>query len=151
MYSLLRNSRFYVLTSSIIFSLLIYLWAKIYTDDTTLQIIRLEQTYAFLSLIYLYLTLLASPLAYVFPDFPFQKQYVHARRALGVSVFYFALLHSSISFFGQLNGFTGISFFTDTFLPGLIIGFTALIILFLLTITSVDFAVRKLTFHKWKL
>lgn len=151
MYSLLRNIRFYVLLISILLSGVIYLWVKTAITASELQIIRLEQIYAFISIIYLYVTLLIGPLCYSFRTIPFREHFMKARRALGVAVFYFALLHAAISLFGQLDGFAGIGFLGNTFLIAVILGIIALCILFLLTITSLDIAVGKLTFPKWKL
>src|SRR5438309_1884165 len=110
MKQLLSNIRFYVLTSSILLSGMIFALLTWIIPQGQLQIIRLEQTYGLLSLLYLYITLLAGPFCYRFKLFPFRAQYLKARRALGVSVFYFAFLHSIIAFFGQLGGFNGLGF-----------------------------------------
>lgn len=151
MQNLFKNIRFYVLVGSILLSAVILLWAKIIFVGNELQIIRLEQIYAFASIIFLYVTLLAGPFCYTFRRFPFREAYLKARRALGVSAFYFALLHTGFTFFGQLGGFKGIGFLGNSFLIAVLFGVAALIILFILTMTSFDFAVEKLTFPKWKL
>src|SRR5260221_717241 len=138
MTSLLKNNRFYILLASIVSSLLIFRGVQTYIPVGELQIIRLEQLYAFVSMIFLYLALLAGPFCYTFPNFPFKKEFLHARRAIGVSAFYFAMLHGLIAFFGQLGGFHGLVFFDFKYLFTLIIGFLALIILAILALTSFD-------------
>src|SRR5260221_3297167 len=151
MTSLLKNNRFYILLASIVSSLLIFRGVQTYIPVGELQIIRLEQLYAFVSMIFLYLALLAGPFCYTFPNFPFKKEFLHARRAIGVSAFYFAMLHGLIAFFGQLGGFHGLVFFDFKYLFTLIIGFLALIILAILALTSFDYFVEKMKFKNWKL
>ena len=148
---IIYNVRFYILVFSIVLSLLVIGVILAITPAENAQIVRLDQLFAFLSIIYLYLTLLAGPFCYTFRSFPYRKYYLKSRRALGVSSFYFALLHVAITFFGQLHGFSGLSFLSNTYLIALGIGFIALIILFLLAITSFDSVVRWLSFPRWKL
>lgn len=146
----MHNIRFYILAGSIGLSVIIYLWIMLTIQGST-QIVRLVDIYGFLSLIYLYLSLLAGPFCYRFRWFLFREKYLKARRALGVGVFYFALLHTCFSFFGQLDGFAGLEFLGGKYLFAVIVGFIALIIFSLLAITSFDYAVTKLSFPKWKL
>lgn len=151
MKSLLANNRFYILCGSILLSLIIALFFQVTITTQQLQIIRIEQTYALMSLVYLYITILIGPFCYTFSQFPLKEQSLHARRALGVGTFYFAGLHVVISFFGQLDGFEGFVFLGINFLLPILIGLAALILLFLLTITSLDYAVEKMHFKNWKL
>lgn len=115
-----------------------------------LQIIRLDQTFAFLSLIYLYLALIISPLFAVFPHLPWHKQIVQSRRSIGIFSFIFALTHAFFAFFGQLHGFAGLTFLTGDYLISLILGFVALEIMLILALTSFDKAVEYLSFSRWK-
>lgn len=149
--SLLHNIRFYILTSSILFSVLVYFYIIISIPLEQLQIIRLTQIYALTSLVYLYLALLAGPFCYTFRAFPFRGQYLKARRAIGVSAFYFSLLHACFAFFGQLGGFEGLGFLSRKYMLAIGLSFTALIILFLMAATSFDFMVAKLSFPRWKM
>lgn len=151
MQSLLNNTRFYILLFTVFLSLGMYLWVTETISQGTLQTIRLAQLYALTAVGYLYITLLAGPFCYIFKSFPYIKQYLHARRALGVSVFYFASLHAFLVFFGQLGGFEGLGFLNNKYLLAISLSFTAYIILFLLTMTSFDFMIKKMTFIKWKL
>jgi len=151
MKSLIYNIRFYVLLGTLLVSLSIFLFVSENIHQGILQIIRLQELFAFTSIVYLYFTLLAGPFTYTFTSFPWKKEYLKARRALGVGAFYFALLHSLISFLGMLGGFGGIGFLGGNYLLALSLGLAALVIMFFLTITSFDFAVRKMHFSNWKL
>jgi len=151
MFSLLRNNRFYILLFSVFFSITVIIFVLNTVVMPTTQLIRLEEVFGFTSLILFYLSLLIGPFCYRFPDFPGSKQIHHARRAIGVSAFYFAALHSGITFFGQLGGFEGFAFLDNRYLLALSLGLGALIILFLLAITSFEFAIKKIGFKNWKI
>jgi len=127
------------------------MWAKATFSQETLQIIRLTQVYALTAVTLLYIVLLAGPFCYTFQQLPFRGKYLKARRALGVSTFYFGLLHASLAFFGQLGGFEGLGFLNGTYLLAISLSFTALCILALMATTSFDYMIAKLTFKKWKL
>jgi len=151
MKELFNNIRFYILLFSITFSVGIYFFITSSTiTSTQTQIIRLEQIYALTAVIYLYLALLAGPFCYTFPAFPLKVEYLKARRALGVSAFYFALIHAWVAFFGQLGGFAGIPFLNDRYLLALTCSLIALLILSLLAATSFDAVIKKITFPRWK-
>lgn len=150
MHELLHNIRFYILLSSIVLSLVVNTIIIATVPSPQLQTIRLNQIYGFASIILLYLALLAGPFCYMFANFPWKKQYLKARRALGVSAFYFASLHGLIAFFGQLNGFDGLGFLTNNYLIALSASFVALFILMLQAMTSFDAVISKMTFPRWK-
>lgn len=150
MRSYLSNIRFYVLVISFFISILVFSQIK-WTTNGISQIVDLDQDFALTSIICLYLTLLAGPFCYRFKAFPFRSQYLKSRRALGVSAFYFALLHTYFAFFDQLQGFSGLGFLDNKYLLALAISFMALIILSLLALTSFDWAVEKLKFKNWKM
>lgn len=146
-----RTIRFYVLVVTLTVSLFVFLGLRyIVPTESSVFVVRLQQLYAFLGILYLYVTLLAGPLCYTFPKLPFRGQYISARRALGVSAFYFTSLHVGLSFFGQLGGFGGIGFLTEKYVQVLGIGLAAFVILFLLALTSFDFVIAKMTFVRWK-
>lgn len=149
---LVKNIRFYVLLLSILLSGGIYLWATItFSDRPNIQIIRMTQVYGLTSVVYLYLALLAGPLTYTFRFLPFRGQYMKARRAIGVSAFYYGLLHGSIAFFGQLGGFPGLFYLSSNYLIPITLSFTALVILSAMALTSFDFIIARMTFKKWKI
>lgn len=117
----------------------------------SLQTIRIEQYFGFISLLLLYIAVLASPLTKVYPDLSFKNAYLHARRAIGVLAFYYALLHVYITFFKQLNGFSGIAFYNAKYEASLLFGVIAFAILFIMAATSLDWAIKVMHFKNWKL
>lgn len=150
MNSLLRNIRFYVLLGSVLFSIGVYQWGVTTFKSPLTQNIRIEQVFALSAITLLYVTLLASPLFFTFPSFPYRNEYDKARRAIGVSAFYFGLLHTILTFFGQLGGFAGLSYLSDKYIIAITLSVTALIILFLMSATSIDFVIKKMSYPKWK-
>lgn len=149
---LFRNIRFYVLVFSGLFSGAVYIWAILtFPDRPNIQIIRMTQVYALTSVTYLYLALLAGPLTYTFNFLPFRQHYLKARRAIGVSAFFFGLLHGSIAFFGQLGGFEGLAYLSSNYLIAISLSFTALVILSAMAITSFDFVIARMKFKRWKM
>lgn len=149
--SLLKNNRFYVLLFSITFAIGVYIWTSVtFSDRQNIQIIRLTQIYALTSVTYLYVALLISPLSRL-NLVPFSQEIIKARRGIGISAFFFALLHASIAFFGQLGGFPGLLFLSQNYLIAISLSFIALLILALMASTSFDFIIAKMKFKRWKL
>lgn len=145
------NIRFYVLIFSILLSAAFYFYIIYTTSEPSLQIIKITQIYALTATFYLYITLLASPLTQIFTFLPFRSQYIKARRALGVSAFYFGLLHTLFAFFGELGGFPALPSLPGKYLLAISLSFTALVILTLMAATAFDFMIDKLGFAKWKM
>lgn len=148
---LLRYIRVVVLILSFLLSLLIYVWVIYSFPAGTIQVTKLTKIYALVALGYLYAALLASPLTQFFPSLPGRGHYLRARRAIGQSAFYFAVLHSSLAFWGQLGGFQGLSFLTAKYLLAISLSFIALTILTFMAATSFNRMVSRLGFHTWKL
>lgn len=145
-----RNIRFYILLSSALLAGAVFFYVKQNIQGAESQTIKLTQTYGLITITYLYLTLLASPLTRFFSFLPLSKQYIFARRAIGVSVFIFAMLHSYFAFFGELGGFEGIKFLGSNYLIAITLSTVSLIIITLLTLTASDWAIAKLSYKKWK-
>lgn len=145
-----QKIRLIIILLSVLLSGLIYLFVSANYSGNLITI-RLTQYYALLSLLYIYLALLTSPLFTVFPNLPFRPTYILARKSLGVSAFWFAFLHGNIAFFLQLQGFNGLGFLGSKYLIAIGISFTALIILTIMAITSLDRIIAKLGNKKWKM
>lgn len=141
--SLFSNIRFYVLVFAVFVSVVQYLWVE--------KSILLVSVYGYTAISFLYFALLAGPLTKIFQTLPFRAQYLKARRAIGVSSFYFALLHTKYGFFDFLGGFQGLTALNSTFIISIILSSISLIILMLMAITSFDYMVKLLTFQKWKM
>lgn len=148
-YSLFNNSRFYVLTASIFISLLVIGNLRIAIPNDHLYIIRLQQVFGLLSILYWYVALIVSPLGYVVGK-QRTKHLEFARRSIGVSAFFYALLHAIISVWGQLGGPMQLQHLPTHFQWSLIGGGAALGILTLMAATSFDKVVKFMTFRKWK-
>jgi DMSO/TMAO reductase YedYZ heme-binding membrane subunit len=133
-----------------VYSISVMVWISLFSIAQLMNDgIYLGRWYAYTSLIFLYLTLLASPLYSVFPALPYKPIYVKARKALGVSAFFFALLHAYTAFFNVVGGFAALPFVSGKFLLSLAAGFTALSILTIMAITSLDWMIQKLGRY-WK-
>jgi methionine sulfoxide reductase heme-binding subunit len=109
----------------------------------------LVRFYGLTAIAFLYVALLATPLTLALPTFPLRAIYIKARRAIGVSAFFFGLLHGSIAFFILLGGFPGLPYLPNRYLLAISFSATGLVILSLLTATSFDAAVRYLG-TRWK-
>lgn len=144
MYRLFTDNKFIIYISTILISLFTYLLVLVTFPLEQLQIIRLTQIYSLLAVVYVYLALLIEPLFYTFASFPFRKILVKSQKAFGVSAFYFALLHASFAFFGQLGGFAGLGFLSGKYLVAVSLAFSALVLLFMFTLISFTVVSRKL-------
>ena len=110
----------------------------------------IHQTYSFLALGYLYLSLLPSPLYSVFPTFPFRGLFIKARRAIGVSVFLFSGLHGYFSLLNVIGGLPGLQLLSQSYAIKMSLGTFAFFILTLMASTSFDKAVALFGPTRWK-
>lgn len=148
--SLFTNVRFYVLVFSFVLSIVENLLVKFFVTDVNQQIIILVPLFAYTALFYLYITLLAGPATKLFLWLPFRGAYIKARRALGVSVLYFSLLHAGFAFFIYIGGLSAFLSLDQFYLFGLSFGTIALCIFTVMALTSFDAMVRIITFPRWK-
>lgn len=133
------------------FLLVVLVFIKVKADggDEAMQTLILAQSFAKLAYLFLLATLFASPLYIAFPKLPGKPLYIKARKALGVSTFFFVLLHWYYSFFGLLGGFANIKFLSGKILLATMFGHISLIILAILTVTSISYLIHKLG-RNWK-
>ncbi len=111
--------------------------------------IRTEQVYGLMSLLLWYVALAISPLTYVFGKQRLARL-TFARRAIGVSAAYFALLHLGVALWGQLGGLSEIGYLPPLFKWSLGAGVAAVAILLIMALTSFDSVIRFMTFIRWK-
>lgn len=149
-YQLLNNSRFYVLASTFLISILVFSWLRIQISSDQLFLIRTQQVFGLLCVIYWYTALTISPLGYVIGKHR-TKHLEFSRRGIGVSAFYYALLHGSIALWGQLGGLGQVQYLPSLFQWSLICGSAAFVVLLILAATSLDKVVDFMTFKRWKL
>jgi DMSO/TMAO reductase YedYZ heme-binding membrane subunit len=148
---LLANSRFWILAVAVTVSVNVIGFVQLMVPSGSLQTIRIEQFFGFISLLLLYVAILASPLTKVFPNIPGKEAYLHARRAIGVSACYYALLHTYITFFQQLGGFGGTKYLNHTYHLSLLGGAFTLAVLCIMAATSFDWVVDHMGYKHWKL
>lgn len=146
-----NNNRFYILVFSFLASIFAVCWLRTQNIDDKLYYIQVEQVFGFLAVGFLYVTLLISPVQKIIGESEWMKNVVFARRATGVLVFYFALLHAIVSLYGQIGGWDGLGALPGRFTWALIISATALVILAVLAATSFDKVLVWMTFPRWKL
>lgn len=149
MWPLFTNLRFYVLLTSAVLAVVEYVFV-LNTQPQALVSLTLTQVYAFTTVIYLYIALLCGPLTKLALWLPFRLQYIFARRAIGVSAFFFGLLHAEFAIYGELGGPLAILSLSPRYQFALLLSSTALFILFLMAATSFDYMIQKLTFARWK-
>lgn len=147
---LFKNSRFYILLFALLLAVGIYVYAFNTVTTNALLIDKVLRLYALTSISFLYVALLIGPAVHIFPFLPYKGKIVWARRGVGVSAFFFGVLHASFAFFGQLGGFAALPFLPGKYLLAISLSATALLILTLMAATSFDYMVRKLTFRRWK-
>ena len=151
LHALLNNSRFWILASGIVLSIVMAGFIQLFVPAGITQTIRIGEFYGLTSLLLLYIALLASPLTAVYPHIVFKEPYLSVQRAIGVLSFYYALLHVYINFFLQLGGFAGIKYYNGKYSLAVLLGVSALGLLFLATVASVDWVVDRLGIKNWKL
>lgn len=146
---LFDNSRFYILFGSILLSVSVVCYIRILIASDQLFYIRTEQIFGLLAIVYWYVALIISPFGYVVGKQRL-KHFEFARRAIGVSAAYFAMLHFAFALFGQLGGPGELLNLPSLFKWSLIFGGSALLILLIMAATSFDKVVRYMTFKRWK-
>ncbi len=114
-----------------------------------LNSMALHLRYGVLATIFLYLTLLASPLYIAFPKLPYKIVYLRARKALGLSAFSFSFLHGITAFRDALGGFQTVKRAGFHFLWPYLLGALAVVIMALMAATSPPQMVNKLG-RNWK-
>ncbi len=144
------NSRFYILVASFLISVLVVSEARISYPTDTLFVIRSEQIFGFLSLAYLYIALIITPVSKLLTKRPWLEKLEFTRRAIGVSAAYFALMHMVIAEWGQLGGLGQLKFLPPRFKWSLGLGLVAVAILTMMALISFDNAIRLLSFRWWK-
>lgn len=145
-----NNNRFYVLVFSFLTSIFVACVLRMQNVDNRLYYIQLEQVFGFLAIASLYATLIIAPAQKIIGTPEWMKNVIFARRALGVSVVYFALLHAVIALWSELGGISGLALLPDRFIWPLIYGATALAILCFMAGISLDKMVVLFGYHHWK-
>ena len=149
-HNLPNNNRFYILLFSFFVSVFVVCLLRTQLVSNQLFYIRLEQVFGFIALVYLYSALIIAPLERTLGKPAWFKHITFARRAIGVSAAYFAVLHVCIALWGQIGGLGGVMLLPSRFIWSLGFGVVALAVLLLMAATSFDKVIQFMTFRKWK-
>lgn len=147
---LLINLRFYILAISLLVSVGLFAWLRINIESDQLFFIRSQQLFGLLGIVFLYIALIISPLSY-FLGKQRMSTLLFARRAIGVSAFYFSLLHGIIAVWGQLGGLGQLQYLPSLFLWSLAGACLGFCILGIMAATSFDKVIAWMHFTRWKL
>jgi methionine sulfoxide reductase heme-binding subunit len=150
MNSLLSNIRFWVLLFTVFLSAAIFIFVPLFYQRFAQGVLRTTEIYAFVSLAYLYVALTIGPATKILTFLPNRGQILKARRAIGVSAFYFATLHALMAFINIVGSFEGFFALPLISRAAVLMGLTSLLILLCMALTSFDSMVTKLTFPRWK-
>ncbi len=134
--------RIYIALITVLITLEVWWWAATLFGGTQLEIIRTQEVYAWLSVLYLTLALLVSPVAKLFPKIPGKSIIYDSRRALGISAAWFAALHMLITYFKQFGGINPLQL-PATYQRSMLLGVIALAILIAMAATSVNAIMKK--------
>jgi len=142
--------RRFVYTLALLWALALYANASLHFPTTGSALSTLMRNYALTALFLLYAVLTPGLIASFFPTFRFNSLLAHMRRALGVSVFFFAFLHVTIAFFHNLSGaLMSVTFLSARNQWALVFSVTAFCIFSALALTSFNIMVKKLGKY-WK-
>lgn len=146
----LNNIRRFVLLAAFLVAVGLYLYFWKQNPETALG--NLVNPFALIALGAIYLALLATPLTQAVPELPGRIIYIKARRAIGVSAFFFGLAHGLIVFFlaGGLDGYLATITGPAPYSQAVLLATAALVILAAMAATSFDYMARLLG-TRWKM
>ncbi len=129
-----------VLSVSFVISGLLALFVLSVITPASSAFLLLVQIFGLIALALLFLVLLPGPLYRIFPTAPFSLSHRQFLGPLGISTFYFALVHAAIAFWGLYEGFSGLPYLPTRYVIATVLGALALLILAALAGTSFDYA-----------
>ena len=138
----LSGVRLYIALITLLITLEVWWWAATLFGGTQLEIIRTQEVYAWLSVLFLTLTLLIGPVTKLFPKISGLAAIRDSRRALGISAAWFAALHTLITYFKQFQGINPLQL-PATYQRSMLLGVIALAILITMAATSVNAIMKK--------
>ena len=147
---LLKYIRHIILTAAILFVVIFYLITISQFANLNRAYAELGQNFAIIAAFLIYVSLLITPIYFVFPRFPFKPVLIKARRALGVSAFIFASIHVFLEFFKIFGGFANLKYLQGPYFYAFLFGAIALLILAVMAVTSFNYAVKKMSKY-WKI
>jgi DMSO/TMAO reductase YedYZ heme-binding membrane subunit len=133
---LFKNSRFYIVTGSVLLSLIIFFLLNITIVDNRVRGIRLQEIYGLGAVLYWYVVLLISATAKVITKKAWMAKLLFMRRAIGAMVTYFVALH--------------VWLLPAIFRFSLISGSFAALVLLIMAALSIDKIVAMTRFKYWR-
>jgi sulfoxide reductase heme-binding subunit YedZ len=139
----LGGIRLYIGVAAVLLTLEVWWWAQTLFGGTQLEAIRIQEIFAWLSIIFLALTLLVGPVTKLSPKIPGIAVIRDSRRALGIAAAWFATLHVSISYFKQFEAANPLTL-PLSYQHAMLLGVIALLILLAMAATSVNILMKKM-------
>lgn len=130
-------------------ALLIFAALRYPTFQTSLP--PLLRLYALTALFLLFAVLVPGLFRAFLPRLPLTAVFIRARRAIGVSAFFFSFLHATLAFFVQLGGsIFAVAYLAQPQQTAIALSASAMLVLTALAITSFDRLVSKIGPQQWK-
>jgi DMSO/TMAO reductase YedYZ heme-binding membrane subunit len=146
-----RFGRRIIYSLSLLWAFVLYYHVATSVPTASYALATMMRYFAFTALFLLYVVLTPGLVLSFFPRFKYNGIFIHLRRALGISVFFFAFLHGTIGFFNNLSGnISSVLFLSSRNQLALVMSGTAFCIFSLMAITSFDIAERILG-KRWKM
>jgi DMSO/TMAO reductase YedYZ heme-binding membrane subunit len=136
-----KGIRFYLILGIIVVTLEVWWWGTAVFGSTELSGIRIQEVYAWLSILFLCVTLLIGPATKIFSQLPGKQLIRESRRMIGIGGAWFGLLHAAIVYLKQFRG-AQILQLPRLYQQSIVLGIIALIALTLLALTSFNQAMK---------
>lgn len=139
----LKGIRLYIALGSGIITIFVAWWAAVAYGGTVLYPTRVEEVYGWLAVGLLATALAIGPIYRLFNRLPGKIIVFEARRMIGVSAAWFALLHASITYLSLFKAANPLSL-PLIYKQSFVLGLLALLVLLAMAFTSFDAAIRKM-------
>ncbi len=143
---LFNGIRIYIAIGTLLFTVEAAWWSLAVNGSSNLAVIRIQEIFAWLSLIFLVLAISIGPICKLFPKLKAKALLYDGRRLLGISTAWFAFLHAAITYIVLFKAPNPFDIGEDTG-QAFLAGFVALLILLAMAFTSFDKAFRSM--GKW--
>lgn len=143
---LFNGVRIYIAIGALLLTLEAIWWSVAVNGSTNLAVIRIQEIFAWLSLVFLVAAISIGPICKLSPKLKAKALLYDGRRLLGISAAWFAFLHAAITYFVLFKAPNPFDLGDDTG-RAFLVGSVALLILLATAFTSFDKAFRSM--GKW--
>ncbi len=141
-----------VYIAAVIWATVLYSYCALSIPTTGAALSALMRYYALTALMLLFIVLTPGLLRVYYPLFPLNGLFITARKAFGISLFFFAFLHATIGFYNNLSGnFLSIFFLAGRHQIALIFSEIAFVIFCVMAVTSINKVAGLIGHQRWKL